>query len=87
MPGSNPAQAFELVLREVDGSQAVYEYWVSLSGRRHGFHRYNLDSGAGEVQGTANETDLSIAKHLAGVITRAYRDEGELPQYVRRDYW
>lgn len=89
MAERQPAQAFELVLREVDGREAVYEYWVTLSGRKHGFHRYSLASGTGSIDGAqrTTETDLSIARHLAGVITREYRDQGELPQYVRRDYW
>ncbi len=80
---------FELVLKERDDKQAIYETWVTLSQQAHGFHRYEIDKGVCHRidKSRLSDCDMSIANRIAGAITRAYRERGELPERITREYW
>lgn len=80
---------FELVLVEHDDRQAIYETWMGLSEPRHGFHRYELATGACtriDVD-RATSCDLSVANKIAAVIRRAVEEQGGLPERIERPGW
>lgn len=80
---------FELVLKEADDKQAIYETWVQLSSQTHGFHRYVIDQGICHRIDKPRPTncDLSLASRIADAISRAYREQGRLPERITREYW